>query len=153
MARSAQRFAAFADDHGLELDVREFDAGTRTAADAAAAIGCDVAQIVKSLVFIAGGTPVLVLTSGANRVDESRLAALRGVDAVRPATADEVREATGYAIGGTPPFGHRTPLDVICDADLCAFDVVWAAAGTPRTVFAIDPDMLIELTGAHVTEV
>lgn len=154
MASNAmERFLARADALGLEVKVREFPEGTRTAADAAAAIGCDVAQIVKSLVFVADDRPVLVLTSGVNRVDEQRLAALLGAARVRKADAGEVRDATGYAIGGTPPVGHDAPLTIVCDRDLTRYDEVWAAAGTPNHVFPLTPDRLLAVTGAEVADV
>lgn len=153
MASGVERFLERARDLGVEIEVREFPAGTRTAADAAAAIGCDVAQIVKSLVFVAGDRPVLVLTSGANRVDEARLADHLGTTSVRKADADEVRAATGYAIGGTPPFGHDTALAIWCDRDLTTSREVWAAAGTPTTVFPIAPEILVRTTGARVLDV
>ena len=143
---ASERFAEEAARRGLDPDVRRFPEGTRTAADAAAAVGCVVGQIVKSLVFVADGEPVVVLTSGANRVDVGRLASLVGasdVRNVRKADADEVRAATGYAIGGTPPFGYPRPVRVVLDEDLLAFDVVWAAAGTPDSVFALTPDELV----------
>lgn len=146
------RFRASASEHGLDIEVQEFPAGTRTAADAAAAIGCDVAQIVKSLVFIADGRPLLALTSGANRVDEVALAAAVGATELRKANADEVRDATGYAIGGTPPFGHRTQLQVVCDRDLTMHDEIWAAAGTPMAVFPLSPDQLLTATQADVLD-
>ena len=145
-----ERFLERARDLGLDLEVREFPAGTRTAADAAQAIGCDVAQIVKSLVFVADDGPVLALTSGANRVDEEALADALGATAVRKADAQEVRDATGYAIGGTPPFGHDTAIRIICDDDLLQYDQVWAAAGTASSVFALDTDTLLASTGATV---
>jgi prolyl-tRNA editing enzyme YbaK/EbsC (Cys-tRNA(Pro) deacylase) len=151
-AGAGERFTARAAALGVEVDARRFPQGTRTAADAAAAIGCDVAQIVKSLVFIADDEPVLALTSGANRVDESRLAAATGAQRVRKATAEEVRAVTGYAIGGTPPFGHDRELTVLCDRDLAALEVVWAAAGTPMDVFAIRSDRLVEVAGARVVD-
>jgi prolyl-tRNA editing enzyme YbaK/EbsC (Cys-tRNA(Pro) deacylase) len=153
VASGVERFLERAAARRLQLEVREFPAGTRTAADAAAAIGCDVGQIVKSLVFLADDRPVLVLTSGANRVDEARLAAHLGASGVRKANADEVRTATGYAIGGTPPFGHDTDLTVWCDRDLSAYPQVWAAAGTPTTVFPIAPEVLLRVTGAQVLDV
>lgn len=154
MATSAsERFTQAAAMHGLALDVREFPQGTRTAADAAAAIGCEVGQIVKSLVFMADDEPVLVLTSGANRVDETKVRAALAVDAFRKADADEVREATGYAIGGTPPFGHARPLRVVCDRDLTAHEEIWAAAGTPSTVFPLVPTTLLTITRADVIDV
>jgi prolyl-tRNA editing enzyme YbaK/EbsC (Cys-tRNA(Pro) deacylase) len=138
---------------GLDLEVREFPEGTRTAVDAARAVGCDVDQIVKSLVFVADGTPVLVLTSGGNRVDPAKVARLTGAAAVRKADADEARTATGFAIGGTPPFGHPRPLEVLVDRDLIRFELVWAAAGTPRHVFPISPAALLEASGGQVTDV
>jgi prolyl-tRNA editing enzyme YbaK/EbsC (Cys-tRNA(Pro) deacylase) len=153
MASGVERFLAEARARDLELAVQDFPQGTRTAADAAAAIGCDVAQIVKSLVFVADEDPVLVLTSGANRVDEETLARTLDATSVRKATADEVREATGYAIGGTPPFGHRHPLRVLCDRELTRHDEIWAAAGTPATVFPITPPALLATTGAEVIDV
>ena len=146
------RFAAALDDSGLDVDVRSFPESTRTAADAASAIGCDVDQIVKSLVFEAGGTPTMVLVDGASRVDESRLARELGVDAVGRADPDTVRAATGYAIGGVPPFGHATQLPVLVDRGLLEHDVVWAAAGTPNTVFPIAPSALVDVAGATVVD-
>jgi prolyl-tRNA editing enzyme YbaK/EbsC (Cys-tRNA(Pro) deacylase) len=150
VANGVDRFQDEARARGLDIEVREFPQGTRTAEDAAAAIGCDVAQIVKSLVFVADDEPVLVLTSGANRVHEATLRDALGVGSFRKADADEVREATGYAIGGTPPFGHRQHLRVVCDRDLTLHDEVWAAAGTPSTVFPLSPTTLLEATDAQV---
>jgi prolyl-tRNA editing enzyme YbaK/EbsC (Cys-tRNA(Pro) deacylase) len=138
---------------GLDLQVREFPEGTRTAQDAANAIGCAVDQIVKSLVFIAGTDPVLVLTSGGNRVDVVKVGTETGSAGVRKADAEEVRAATGYAIGGTPPFGHARDLLVLVDRHLTDFDVVWAAAGTPRHVFPIAPADLVRVTGGRVADV
>jgi prolyl-tRNA editing enzyme YbaK/EbsC (Cys-tRNA(Pro) deacylase) len=119
---------------------REFPEGVHTAAQAAAAIGCDVAQIVKSLVFLRDDAPVLVLCSGANTVDEAALG-------VTKARADVVRAATGTPIGGVTPYGHPAPLPTLIDEDLLGFDVVWAAAGTPRHVFPLSPAQLLERTG------
>ncbi|HUQ42416.1 MAG TPA: YbaK/EbsC family protein [Candidatus Limnocylindrales bacterium] len=133
--------------------MRRFPAGTRTAADAARAIGVEVAQIVKSLVFRAGADTCVVLCSGAARVDEARLAAALGVDAVRRATADEAKDATGFAIGGVPPFAHASACRVLCDRGLLAHDVVWAAAGLPDAVFGTDPAALVRLAGAEVVDV
>ena len=144
------RAAAPAD---LPIDVQRHPAGTRTAADAAAAIGCDVAQIVKSLVFSVDSNPVLVLTSGANRVDTDAVAALHGAATVTKADAQLVRKATGYAIGGTPPFGHPQALPTWVDRDLLDHEVVWAAAGTPDSVFPLSPQRLVEVTGATVADV
>jgi prolyl-tRNA editing enzyme YbaK/EbsC (Cys-tRNA(Pro) deacylase) len=143
MSRSVERFVREAEGLGLTVEVREFPEGTKTAQDAARAIGCDVSQIVKSLVFVAGDEPLLALTSGPNRADTDKLAQLMGGRRVRRADANEAREATGFAIGGTPPFGHPTRLRVLCDRDLLAHEVVWAAAGTPHTVFPISPSDLL----------
>ena len=151
MARpgAIQRFAAEAERRGLALEVREFPQGTRTAQDAARAIGCEVGQIVKSLVFVADGEVFVALTSGANRVDTGRLASVLGATEVRKATADEVRDATGFAIGGTPPFGYPRPARVVVDRDLLAYEEVWAAAGTPMAVFPIAPGDLLRAAGAE----
>jgi prolyl-tRNA editing enzyme YbaK/EbsC (Cys-tRNA(Pro) deacylase) len=140
--------AAAAARLGLDLEVREFPEGTRTAADAASAIGCEVSAIVKSLVFVAGGRPVVALVPGDRRLDTARLAAAAGATGARRATLDEVREATGFAAGGTPPFGHATPVEVYADTALRRHAEVWAAAGTPTTVFPISPDRLAEAAGA-----
>jgi prolyl-tRNA editing enzyme YbaK/EbsC (Cys-tRNA(Pro) deacylase) len=138
---------------GVTVDVTRFPEGTRTAKDAAAAIGCPVGAIVKSLVFVVDDVgPVVALTSGANRVDVVRLGMHFGGDA-RQATAEEARAATGYAIGGTPPFGHAAPLPAVYDPALLRFDEVWAAAGTPDTCFPIAPEHLLELTHAEVIDV
>jgi prolyl-tRNA editing enzyme YbaK/EbsC (Cys-tRNA(Pro) deacylase) len=133
--------------------VRTFPAGTRTAADAAAAIGCDVAQIVKSLVFrTASGAPLLVVASGANRVDEAKVEPLVG-EPIGKADAAFVRASTGFAIGGVPPAGHASPIETLIDRDLLAFGEIWAAAGTPQTVFPLTPDELVVMTGGRVVEV
>ena len=138
---------------GLEIEVDRFPAGTRTADDAARAVGCEVGQIVKSLVFIADGSAVLALVSGANRVDTAKLATAVGAGDVRRANGDEARSATGVAIGGVPPFGHTRPVAVVVDRDLLAHDRVWAAAGLPDTVFAIVPDALVSVSGGRVADV
>lgn len=138
---------------GERFEVLEFDASTRTADDAASAIGCTVAQIAKSLVFRAQtGRPVLVVASGAHRVDEKRIAALVG-EPIGRANADFVREATGYSIGGVPPVGHRTPPLTLIDEALMAFGEIWAAAGTPNAVFRLTPVDLVELTAGRVASV
>ena len=152
MPRSEERFLAAARELGLEPEVRRFPEGTRTAEDAARAIGCDVAQIVKSLVFVAEDGPFLALTSGANRADPARLGVELGANGVRRATADEVREATGYAIGGTPPFGHARPLRVLVDRDLMVHEELWAAAGRPDTVFPIRAEALVEASRGRVAD-
>jgi prolyl-tRNA editing enzyme YbaK/EbsC (Cys-tRNA(Pro) deacylase) len=153
LPRAAAAVVAAGRSLGLELKVREFPSGTRTAADAARAIGCQVDQIVKSLVFVADTDPVLVLTSGGNRVDVVKVGRRRQATAVRKADAEEVRAATGYAIGGTPPFGHARDLPVLVDRHLTGFEVVWAAAGTPRHVFPIAPADLVRATGGQVADV
>lgn len=148
MSGAVDRFSDAARALGLHPDVRRFPEGTKTAADAARAIGCDVAQIVKSLVFMAGEAPVLALTSGANRVDMEALAGLAGGWPVRRATPEEARTATGFAVGGTPPFGHPEPVMTFLDPDLLAFEEVWAAAGTPDSVFPLSPQDLLRVSGA-----
>jgi prolyl-tRNA editing enzyme YbaK/EbsC (Cys-tRNA(Pro) deacylase) len=125
------RFESWLADSGIGVAVRQFPAGTRTAIDAARAVGCDVGQIVKSLVFMAGGRPVVALVSGANRLDERRLGAAAG-EPVEKADAEVARLATGYAIGGVPPFGHATEVPVFMDRDLLGHAVIWAAAGRPQ---------------------
>lgn len=148
MPSANERVAEALRARGVDADIRQFPQSTRTAADAAAAVGTTVGQIVKSLVFLADGRPVLVLTSGANRVDLVKLALVCGAHAVRRASADEVRRVTGFAIGGVPPLGHATPLATYIDHDLLRYDVVYAAAGTPTAVFAIAPGRLHALTEA-----
>lgn len=137
---------------GLSLEIQRFPEGTRTADDAARAVGCDVGQIVKSLVFIADDDPVVALVSGRNRLDTAKLAAALGAGAVRRADGDEARLATGYAIGGVPPFGHARELAVVMDRDLAAHEVVWAAAGLPDTVFAIAPSQLRRAAAAELAD-
>jgi prolyl-tRNA editing enzyme YbaK/EbsC (Cys-tRNA(Pro) deacylase) len=139
--------------HGLEqLPMREFDERTATAADAAAAIGTSVGRIVKSLVFMAGEQPILVLASGPNRVDVDKVGRIVGRRITR-ANADQVREVTGFAIGGVPPVGHPRALATYVDQDLLQYDEVWAAAGTPNAVFCIEPRDLVRITGGVVDDV
>ena len=142
--------AALGDKH----QVLEFDATTRTAADAAAAIGCTVAQIAKSLIFRAVGSnrPVLVVASGVNRVDEAKVAETVGEQIAR-ADADFVREATGFAIGGVPPVGHKERPIVLIDESLMSFAEIWAAAGTPNAVFRLTPSDLLALTGGRIAAI
>jgi prolyl-tRNA editing enzyme YbaK/EbsC (Cys-tRNA(Pro) deacylase) len=141
-----ERFVAAARAAGVEPAVVRFDEETRTAADAARAIGCEVGQIVKSLVFMADGAPILALTSGPNRADPARLGEILSAREVRRASPDEARAATGFAIGGTPPFGHPERLTTLVDASLLRYDEVWAAAGSPDSVFPIDPATLLQAT-------
>jgi Cys-tRNA(Pro) deacylase len=138
---------------GHQIAPQRFPEGTRTAADAARAVGCEIGQIVKSLVFVADGDPLLALVSGTNRADTARLAAAIGASQVRRADADEVREATGFSIGGVPPFGHRRRLRVVVDRDLTRFDVVWAAAGLPDATFPIAPAHLVAIARGAVAEI
>ena len=134
---ASQRVLDAARARGLDIEVHQFPDGTKTAADAAAAIGCPVAAIVKSLVFILGEDPVMVLVPGDRMLDLARLEAVSGSGPARRATLEEVRNATGFAAGGTPPFGHIQPIRVFADEALRRNDPVWAAGGTPTTVFPI----------------
>ena len=151
---SAQKVQDAAAALGLSIAVREMAESTRTAQEAAAACGVTVGQIVKSLVFLgsASGKPYLLLVSGTNRVNEKGVAAHLGEKLKRP-DADAVRALTGFAIGGIPPFGHDQPLAIFMDTDLTQYDVVWAAAGTPRAVFPVDPKRLRDALGAAVIDV
>lgn len=137
---------------GLAIEPRRFPDGTKTAADAAAAIGVEVGQIVKSLIFAVDGEVVLAYVSGANQLDESKLAAAAGGLTCTRVDADTVRAATGFPIGGVPPFGHATHLRVFIDPDLLQYDEVWAAAGTWNDVFGIEPHQLVEASGGLVVE-
>ncbi len=157
-ARSAKSsrgpFEAVLRDLGVSADVVRFATEIRTARQAADAVGCALGQIVKSLVFrgLTSETAVLVLTSGANRVDEGKLSA-HAREAITKADAEYVRTKTGYAIGGVPPFGHVETLATFIDQDLMDFDVVWAAAGSPKAVFPLSTKLLCSLTGGEVIEV
>ncbi|HEX2727175.1 MAG TPA: YbaK/EbsC family protein [Beijerinckiaceae bacterium] len=151
---SALKVQQAADRLGLAITVREMPQSTRTADEAAAACGCDVAQIVKSLVFAgkASSAPYLLLVSGKNRVDEKAVAAVIGEALMRP-DAQRVREWTGFAIGGIPPFGHATALPTFVDEELLHHDLVWAAAGTPSALFCVDPKALAGAVGGKVLRV
>ncbi len=150
LSATATRVAEELRQRGISTTVLEMPDSTRSAAEAAAAIGCDISQIVKSLVFrsIERDAPVLVLASGVDRVDEDRLAALVGP--VEQAPAKFVRARTGFAIGGVPPVGHVEPIETFLDEHLLDHEVVWAAAGTPRAVFSIEPRELVAVTSAKV---
>ncbi len=139
---------------GDEFEVLEFDASTRTAADAASAIGCTVAQIAKSMIFrtTTDGRSVLVITSGSNRVDPAKVASHIGAPITR-ADAKFVLDMTGFAIGGVPPAGHKCEPLTLIDADLLQFSEIWAAAGTPNAVFRLTPAELIRLTGGRVENI
>ena len=153
--RAAEFQRRAADEHGFEVDVHEFREGTKTAADAADAIGCAVAQIASGIVLSAAGDLVAVVTSGANRVDEASVADQLDVDAgsVSMADADEIKATLGWAIGGVPPFCHDADVPVFMDETLTDYEEVWAAAGTPEAVFPIAPDRLRQLSGATVADV
>ena len=149
--QSVQRVADALVAAGIEPEILELSDSTRTAEDAAAAIGTEVPKIVKSLVFLADDTPILALVSGSNRLDTDRLGTAIGRTISR-ADAATVRAATGFAIGGVPPVGHTTALDVLIDRDLLQHDVVWAAAGTPHAVFPIPPQQLVSATKGQVID-
>jgi prolyl-tRNA editing enzyme YbaK/EbsC (Cys-tRNA(Pro) deacylase) len=153
-----QRVVDAAARKGVTLDVRTFSQSTHTAVEAARAVGAELGQIVKSLVFVAADgagrlEPVLCLVSGPNRVDLARLAAVTGEPDIRRATADEARELTGFVIGGIPPFGHAHPVRIVMDPDLGRFPTVWAAAGLPTAVFPVPPATLRVLANAHVAPI
>jgi Cys-tRNA(Pro) deacylase len=149
---NVRRVIDAASGKGLDIEVRRFPEGTKTATDAAAAIGVQVGQIVKSLIFGVDGEVVLAYVSGANQLDEKKLAAAAGGAKCSRVDADVVREATGFPIGGVPPFGHSTHLRVFIDPDLLQYDEVWAAAGTWNDVFAIEPRRLVEASEGVVTD-
>jgi prolyl-tRNA editing enzyme YbaK/EbsC (Cys-tRNA(Pro) deacylase) len=137
---------------GLDVQPVRFPDGTKTAVDAATAIGCDVGQIVKSLIFAVDGEVVLAYVSGSNQLDEAKLALAAGGDTCSRVDADAVRAATGFPIGGVPPFGHDTELRVFVDPDLLQYDIVWAAAGTWHDVFSLTPQQLVSASGGVVVE-
>jgi prolyl-tRNA editing enzyme YbaK/EbsC (Cys-tRNA(Pro) deacylase) len=151
--RNAAAVADAARSLGLEIEIREFPDGTRTATDAARAVGVEVAQIVKSLVFVADGQPVVALVAGSNRLDPARLALAVGATRVQQADPDTVKTATGFPIGGVPPLGHPSPLPCVIDRDLLAHHELWAAAGTPRHVFAVPSAVLERVTGGIVADI
>ena len=151
---TALRMGQLLRDAGIDTQVVEFEQPTRTSAEAAAAIGCSVAEIAKSIVFRGkeSGRAVIVVASGDNRVSEAKIARNVGEPLMR-ADAEFVRAATGYAIGGVAPVGHSQPVKLLLDEDLKRFETVWAAAGTPFSVFPVKPDQLRHLTGAAWTDV
>lgn len=151
--RNIRRAIAAAAELGLDLDVTHFPQGTRTAQDAADAIGCPVDAIVKSLVLASDDGPLMVLASGGNRVSYGKVEAASGRSGVRRADADAARVATSYPVGGVSPFGHPAPLLMLIDRDLLAFDRIWAAAGTPDSVFPVAPEALVTATGAQPADV
>jgi len=154
LSKNAQSIQKILDNSSLEFKVIELSESTRTAEDAANSIGCTIAQIVKSLVFRTKQShkPILVLASGANRVNEKTLASLVG-EKIEKADATFTREVTGFAIGGIPPVGHTQPLETFIDKDLLSFKEVWAAAGTPNAVFRLDPATLLNLTHGSIVSI
>jgi prolyl-tRNA editing enzyme YbaK/EbsC (Cys-tRNA(Pro) deacylase) len=154
LKQSAQAVQDALESSGLECRVTELPASTRTAKEAAQAIGCTVAQIAKTIVFKTSetGRAVLVVASGVNRVNEYAIVSSVG-EPIEKASPDFVREATGFAIGGVPPCGHLRPLLTFIDRDLLGLDVLWAAAGTPNAVFRIEPEDLIRLTEGQVLDI
>lgn len=138
----------------FDLTIVTFDASTRTASDAAKSIGCDLNQIAKSLIFKGKKSelPIMVVASGSNRVDTKKIAKDLG-EKLRKADADFVRQHTGYAIGGIPPIGHTKPIKTIIDEDLLKLDVIWAAAGTPNSVFKLTPTTLQEITKGKILDI
>ncbi len=154
LSGSARRVQDALREKGFGFEVVELPQSTRSAAEAAQAVGCQVAQIAKSLVFRAmeSGRPVLVIASGANRVNERRLGELIG-ERIGKADADFVREATGFAIGGIPPLGHAQPVETLIDEDLLRYDEIWAAAGTPNAVFRLVPGELVKMTGGRLVAI
>ena len=153
-SRSLTRVRNALDAHGLEVELQTFPASTRTAEDAATAVGCQVAQIAKSLVFrsVASGEPILIVASGMNRVDLERVGERLG-EPLEMADARFVRERTGFAVGGVPPLAHDGSLRIFFDRDLLEFERIWAAAGRPDTVFSVSPQELVRITGASVIRV
>lgn len=153
LSSSAQRVQDAIVAAGLDATITEYDVPARTSAEAAKVLGCAVGQIAKSLVFrAASGQPVLVIASGANRVDETKVAALVG-EAIGKADPAFVREASGYAIGGIPPLGHARPLTTLVDRELLQYDVVYAAGGTPHAMFPLRPHDLVRVSGGTVADV
>ncbi len=153
MSQAVERVRAYFKDRGIQIEVVEFKEETRTAQMAADAIGTEVKNIVKSLIFEADGQPILVLCSGDKKVDTAKLARLQGVGKINKADADFVLEKTGFVIGGVPPVAHKEKLTVYIDQNLMSCDRLYAAAGTPRTIFAIDPQVLRQITGGLVCDV
>lgn len=154
LSPSAQKVQEAIRQRGYSVEVIELPQSTRTAVEAAQAVGCEVAQIVKSLIFKAKRTerPILVIASGANRVNEKTIEALIG-EPLGKADADFVRQQTGFVIGGVPPIGHIQPLPTFIDEDLLQYTEIWAAAGTPHAIFKLTPQMLVELCGGQVVKI
>ncbi len=154
LSTSAQKVQDSLASGGFNCRVSELEKSTRSAAEAAQAVGCEIGQIVKSLVFKGKATqkPYLVVASGVNRVNEKKLSEVVG-EAVKMADANFVRKTTGFVIGGVPPLGHRTPIETLIDADLLKHEKIWAAAGTPNALFCLTPDDLKAMTGGRVVSI
>jgi len=154
LSPSAQKVQEAVHSLGFEIKIIEFQESTRTSAEAASRVGCQIGQIVKSLIFRGqvSGKPVLVLTSGANRVDESHISRFAG-ESIGRADAEFVRRSTGFAIGGVPPVGHVQPLETYLDEDLLQYEKIWAAAGTPNAIFELTPAALEKMTCGKVVRV
>lgn len=152
LPEATERFLRAAAAHGLALDIHQFPDGTKTSAEAAAAVGCELSAIAKSLVFVAGDQAVVAILPGDRRLDTEKLASAAGAASARRASLDEARSATGFAAGGTPAFGYPSPLPVFLDRGLSSHDRVWSAAGTPTTVYPIALTDLIRVSGARVVD-
>ncbi len=154
LSQSALKVQKALNDKGFTMEVIELPTSTRTAVEAAQAVGCDVAQIVKSLIFKAKRSekPILVIASGANRVNEKIIEDLIG-EPLGKADADFVRQQTGFVIGGVPPLGHSQPIQTFIDQDLFQFTEIWAAAGTPNAVFKLTPQSLLKMTNGQVIKI
>lgn len=153
LAESARQVMSEAIAMGIAPRMRSFPKGTRTSADAASAVGCELGAIAKSLVFEVDGEPVLVLCSGDRRVDEGKLANVRGGSVAKPASRDRVLEITGYPAGGTPAIGHRTALDVLADVSLARYGTVWSAGGTVDTVYPVTLERLVAASAARWADI
>ena len=152
LSKNSQRVQQALEQHGLGLEVVELDATTRTAQEAAQAVGCELGQIVKSLIFRSGENALLFLVSGSNQLNIARVSAQLGMP-IEKADADFARQASGYPIGGVPPLAHNTPMQTYIDQSLLDYDVVWAAAGTPHSVFKLESRLLQILTGGSIIKV
>ncbi len=148
--RSVERVRRFLREYGLEIEVRELAESTKTASMAAKAVGAPLGSIVKSLLFLADGRPILALVAGDHRADVQRIAELVKAQEVKIADAETVHHVTGYAIGGVPPVGHKEPLPTLVDDSLLRYDVVYASAGAPNAIFAVPIQVLLDLVGGEV---
>jgi prolyl-tRNA editing enzyme YbaK/EbsC (Cys-tRNA(Pro) deacylase) len=149
LSKNSTRVQTYLDQFGMKLEVQELSQSTRTAQEAADAVGCELGQIVKSLVFRSGQTPLLFLVSGKNQLNIHKAESNLGMK-IQKADADFTREQTGYPIGGVPPVAHENPIDIFIDADLMAYEEIWAAAGTPNAVFRIKSKDLPRITNGRI---